>query len=163
MCSTLVYTGSFSPAATSYIHSGVTRHGFSREPPNGIVWVMDAENHYSELFPFLFQFSALFVKIGLLWWMNKGLACFLPWQLVSLAKARGDGPCEAWWAEAAWEWIYNSKGCCGFPHPWPTSGVTCHCPSFSVLSIESISLEFDSLAGKAWDWGSLGCGFASVI
>lgn len=66
MCSTLVYTGSFSPAATSYIHSGVTRHGFSREPPNGIVWVMDAENHYSELFPFLFQFSALFVKIGLL-------------------------------------------------------------------------------------------------
>lgn len=117
----LFITRSFSPAETSYIHSGMTRHRFSRKPYNGIVWLRDAENHYSEPSPFLFQFAALFMKTGLLWWMKKSLACFLPWQLVSLAKARGDGCSGAWRAEeAAWEWIYSSKRCYNFPCPLPT-------------------------------------------
>ena len=38
-----------------------------------------------------FPFAARFMKTGLLSWMKKGLACFPPWRLVSLARARGAG------------------------------------------------------------------------
>lgn len=54
-------------------------------------------------FPLLFAFAAHSMKTGLLWWMKKGPACSLPWQLVSLVEVE-------WWAEMLGEQRGSGSG-----------------------------------------------------
>lgn len=82
--------------------------------------------------------------------MKKGLACFLPWQLVSLAQARSDGYLKLGEQSRlpGREFITPGEAVI-FPVPPRLNESLVTVLPLVALVTESIHLELDTLAGKA--------------